>query len=269
VENESQQITHSRDVVLDCIVFEGHESECKVWQREQKCQAKCPYLKRSVIAWLPHYPSTRRKSGRIYHRMVTGLQIARNSGAYMRFMTLTSAPKQKRHIRKSFDVLKLRIKRATVEKDGFVGFKFNRYFCLRTKEGYGVLHVIFWGRFIPQTWLSKNWLEIHGAHRADIRACFTKKRKVSGLVGYLLDRYLVNQPVERMSYGWKWAWLGFCKSWKKVKDVYGEMRAGRRPLPSDRPFFWYNYHNHSVDAWQCILWNPPNSSRQTKLIHFF
>ena len=114
-------------------------------------------------------------------------------------MTLTSAPKNKRPIKKSFAVLKLRKEGATYEKDGFVSFKFNRYSCLHASEGYGVLHIIFWGRFIPQDCLSKNWLDINVAFRADIRASFTKKRRVDGLVGYLLTNYLTRQPIEGMS----------------------------------------------------------------------
>ena len=66
-------------------------------------------------------------------------------------MTLTSPKSPKRIIKKSLDVLKKRIARVTVEKNGFLDFTFNRYFCLRTSaEGKGVLHIIYWGRFVPQ-----------------------------------------------------------------------------------------------------------------------
>lgn len=208
----------------------------------------------------------------------------------MRFMTLTTARRMKRTIEQSFDVLKMRILRATVKKDGFLGFKFNRYFKLRTSEGYGVLHIIYWGRFIPQRWLSKNWDDIHGAKIVDIRKCYSRRRKVNGLVGYLLSRYLQRQPIERMSYGWKWAWLGFCKSWRKFKEIYGQMRkttvSSMRLLNTYKIRLithWNNgfyrktvfiapklnfqglFSNQSVRAWQTLLWQPLSTTRMTKI----
>jgi hypothetical protein len=250
-----------------CSTFEN-KNDCKAWQRTQNCQKDCPYLEGNSPKELPpQAPQDRRKHARAFQRMLTRLQIAKNNNAYMRFMTVTSAREQKRPIKKSFAVLRLRIERATYKRDGFVGFKFNRYFCLRTSEGNGVLHIVFWGRFIPQDWLSKNWLDIHGAFRADIRACFTKKRRVDGLVGYLLTNYLTEQPIERMSYGWKWAWLGFCKSWEHVKRTYSWLRSAGRGEFGAKPNFGFHhvYHNESVDAWHCVLWDHPQTTCQARL----
>lgn len=222
-----------------------------------------------------------RKERRWFQRLATGLQIARNNRAYMRFMTLTSPiGGGRRWIKESFSALKKRIERATWRRDRFWGFKFNRYICFRTSEGNGVLHVIYWGRFIPQAWLSRVWQEIHGAFRVDIRACGTDRKKVNGLVGYLLTNYLKDQPIERLSYGWKWAWLGFCKSWENVKGHYGSLRCGvgeltARVIHKEANFGNYTtrhaiefktmFQRKALSAWECILWNPPDSSRQTKL----
>lgn len=135
-----------------------------------------------------------KKEKRAYQRMVTGLSIGNHQNAYMRFMTLTSSPESKKDINRSFDALKLRVQRATYRKDGFVGFTFNRYFKLKTAEGYNVLHIIYWGRFIPVEWLKSAWDQIHGAFKVDIRACWENKgrkmNRVNGLVGYLLTNYL-------------------------------------------------------------------------------
>lgn len=256
-----------QETELSCITFQN-KNDCQAWKSKQNCPKDCPYLDGNCPKkWLPHYPTERRKKNRIFQRMLTGFQIAQNNNAFMRFMTLTSAPQQKRTMKESFSVLKLRIQRATVEKDGFLGFKFNRYFCLRTSEGHGVMHIVFWGRYIPQEWLSKNWLDIHGAFRVDIRACFTKKRHVDGLVNYLLTNYLTEQPIERMSYGWRWAWLGFCKSWERVKETYGWLRrVGEGEFGVRRGFvFQHVFHNRSVEAWHCTLWEHPSTSRQAKL----
>lgn len=215
----------------------------------------------------------------MYHRLATGLQIGHNQGAIMRFLTLTSSTTSPTSIKKSFDKLRKRIERAKYEKDRFHGFKMNRYYCLRTTEGNGVLHILYWGHFIPQEWISEKWKQIHDASIVDIRKCYTNRRTVNGIVGYLLTHYLKNQPIKRMSYGWRWAWLGFCKSWKNVKDTYGSLKYSTGSLQSvithtransafysDNLFRHFQHgHNHSVQAWWQILLDHPRTSRQIKL----
>lgn len=214
------------------------------------------------------------KNARLYHRLITGLQIGQNQHKFMRFLTLTTATHSPRSVKKSFDILRKRIERAEPFytkgkkkgqfKDGFQGFRFNKYFCLRTSEGNGVLHIVYHGNYIPQSWLSRTWEQIHGAFIVNIKMVYTKRKKVNGLVNYLITNYLQKQPIERMSYGWRWAWLGFCKSWIKTKQTYNAMRATGKPQKR----FWHNYHNHSIDVWQQILWAPPPTTRQLKISKF-
>lgn len=178
----------------------------------------------------------KRKNARMFQRLATGNQIAKYREAETRIITLTSSREKRfyrnrkgeiveRTIRQSWQNLRNRIKRATIEKDGFRGFNLNKYYAVRTSEGNGVYHIPFWGgNFIPQKWLSKTWEKIHGATIVYIQK--VEKKTVAGLTGYLLDRYLTNQPIERISYGWGWAWLGFCKSWENVKLTYNNMRKG-------------------------------------------
>lgn len=188
-------------------------------------------------------------------------------------MTLTSIKYPKRELKDGFDVLRQRIQRARYERDGFHGFKFNRYFCIRTSEGNGVLHIVFWGRFIPQKWLSAQWKDINGAHRADIRKVWDEKRRVGGLVGYLITNYLTEQPIQRMSYGWRWAWLGFCKSWKCVQENYSKMRRFRIPEKVKKGAndtfglrsFHEMYANNSWEAWWTFLHGDRITSTQKKL----
>lgn len=207
---------------------------------------------------------------------MTGLTIAVNNNAKMRFLTLTSANTQKRSIKKSFDVLRKRIRRAKIydkkgyKKDGFQGFNFNRYFCLRTSEGNGVLHIIYWGQYIPIQWLKKNWFDIHGAYQVNIQL-LKQKYGVKRIVNYLITNYLQAQPVERMSYGWKWAWLGFCKSWEKVKETYRDLRFSQStPRKKDwlKTYFSSTRRNRYIEAWKSILKDPPCTSRQKKLTSF-
>lgn len=216
-----------------------------------------------------------KRQRRLFQRMATGLQIAHNQDADMYFMTLTTSNNRVlnkkgeiRSLTDSFRLLKQRIKVATIKRCRFDGFRFNRYYCLKTEEGNGVLHVIFWGHYIPIEWLRCTWEQIHGAFEVGIEQITKKRKGVNGLVGYLLDRYLLNQKrIVRMSYGWKWAWLGFCKSWKHTKQTYGQLRAGYGKFENNIRFKG-RYHFRAVEAWRCTLWQPLATTRKVRLDRF-
>lgn len=232
----------------------------------------------------------------MFQRLATGLQIADNQQQIMRFLTLTTAKQrviikrgnkkgQPRSLKESFDLLRKRIERATYEKCGFKGFKMNRYICFRTAEGNGVLHLVFWGgNYIPIQWLKQTWEEIHGAYQVFIENIDKKKSSISGLVGYVLKNYLMEQKIERLSYGWRWAWLGFCRSWEKVKYKYNLLSktntAILKGLPSWTNYFTTITHTHvnvkwwhkeysyqALPCWKGILWLPPRTNRQTKFFY--
>lgn len=241
-----------------------------------------------------------RKNRRMFHRMVTGNQIAKYRQAETRVLTLTSAEEGKwylgkdgqeheRTIKQSWAALRKRIQRGNNDPQhpelNFRGFKLNKYYAIRTSEGNGTYHIPFWGgNFIPQKWLSMMWEKIHGAKIVYIQ--YVKKRTVAGLTGYLLDRYLQNQPIERISYGWGWAWLGFCKSWENLKSVYCNMRKGKLTYQDGKivydQWIWNPYRDKwqigvkwknkvsakPVSAWKSILGNHRVTSRQTKLIKY-
>jgi hypothetical protein len=210
---------------------------------------------------------------RRYQRLISGLTVGAAHNERMRFMTLTTAKGVKRDINKSFDVLKKRIQRAIYKKDGFNGFKFSRYFKLKTAEGNGVLHIVYRGRYIPQEWLSKAWAKIHkGSYIVDIRELHWRKG-TKKLTNYLIVNYLQSQKTLRMSYGWKWVWLGFCKSWENIKFVYSHwcnfkstFRDLRQNALCDDEIKHRNRMIQNVlPIWSSLMQNPLDVTRQIKL----
>ena len=189
-----------------------------------------------------------RQERRAYQRLTSGLTMGDRQGSFMRFMTLTTASGVKKDINRSFERLKKRIMRASWEKDGFSGFKCNKYFKVKTAEGNGVLHTVLMGNYIPQAWLSKTWAEIHGSPIVDIRALRVGRKGVKGIANYLVSNYLVKQPILRMSYGWKWLWLGAVRSWKNIIKTYG----------------WKS----TLRVWSFLMREPLVNSRQSKIIKF-
>jgi len=97
------------------------------------------------------------KARRWFQRLLSGVTHHQANRRRLRVMTLTTSPRGRacaRDINSSFQVLKQRVKRK------WPGAKFE-YWKLRTSEGNGVLHIIYLGPWIPQSWLSRTWGDIH------------------------------------------------------------------------------------------------------------
>lgn len=160
--------------------------------------------------------------------MLSGLTRAKALGKNVRFLTLTSSPQSNwRKLNAHFQVLRKRIER---------NFGKIEYIKFKTNEGYGVLHVVYVGPFIPQRWLSRNWNEIHGARIVDIRKVRGEKR----IARYLISAYLVTQTFVRMSWSWGWIFRGFVGWRKKFIFWYGFPVCIKKwtSFLSSRVLFW-------------------------------
>jgi hypothetical protein len=133
-----------------------------------------------------------KKQRRAFHRCISGLLRAKGRLERIRFMTLTSSPQSdKEKLNYHFNLLVKRIEYT-------FGFKME-YWKVKTKEGYGVLHVLF----------------------VVVDDKLPRKRK-KGMLISRRRRGVSKQPAERMSYSHKWVCLGFSKKWKTFLITYGK-----------------------------------------------
>ncbi len=115
--------------------------------------------------------------------MMSGLTVGKSRRERLRFMTLTSSLLSLgRNLNADFRALKMRILRK-------YHFKM-KYWKIRTNEGNGVLHIVFRGKYIPQKWLSDQWIEIHESPIVDIRSLYETRKGLQGVVYYLIGSYL-------------------------------------------------------------------------------
>ena len=157
---------------------------------------------------VPKSNSWSKKQKRAFHRILSGFHRADGQNQKIRFMTLTTAKYEDyRRLNADFQVLRKRAKRK-------LGLKID-YFKIKTNEGFGVLHCLTKGGFLPQRWLSQQWHQIHGAKIVDIRGCFGKSKR---LTNYLVKAfYSSKQTFERMSWSWGWVFKGFVGYWETFK----------------------------------------------------
>lgn len=182
------------------------------------------------------------KQRRAYHRIMSGLTHHR--GSKLRFLTLTMAEgTPKRKLMVAWRVFKERVKRLSVGrliKMGYLkpsdigryyrgkglatSFKFD-YVLIRTEEGNGVLHVLYFGEYLPQKWVSDVWREITGnSYIVDIRCVRGIVEEEKGLCRYIIGKYLTGQPhFEHLAYSWGWVCKGFVKIWRRFGRYYASM----------------------------------------------
>lgn len=139
-----------------------------------------------------------------------------------------------------------------------------RYIKVKTSEGGGVLHVIFRKPFnyppIPKNWLHKEWLKIWGSWNTSIDE--VPINDAYRMSSYVVGRYFVDQPVIRMSYGHQWVYSGFVKGFRKVVEIYANMRQSpKKDKEKHTPF------KRAIEVWNKNINNGclPKSSYQKRL----
>ncbi|MBA7708539.1 hypothetical protein ES703_117441 [subsurface metagenome] len=188
---------------------------------------------RRTSSWSP-------KARRWFQRMLSGVTHHEANRRRIRVITLTTSPRARAlgaDLNADFQVLRKRIMRR------WPGAGFN-YWKLRTSEGNGVLHVLYVGPWIPQSWLSQNWDEVHNSPVVWIQE-FKRRRK--RLVSYLLSHYLPAHGdrglYTRMSWSWGWVFRGFASAWAYVwkhgDTMYDAIFEWNKLMRRKDPHYYY------------------------------
>ena len=149
------------------------------------------------------------KARRWYQRLLSGVTHHQGNRRRLRVITLTTGPGALGlDLNDSWQVLLKRIRRRW-RRAGF------EYWKLRTSEGLGVLHIIFSGPWIPHSWLSRSWEEIHFSPIVYIQELRqTRKKMISYLMRHYLPAHDDGRLYTRMSWSWGWVFRGFAGAWR-------------------------------------------------------
>lgn len=153
------------------------------------------------------------KQRRAYQRLLSGLNLAASRNQVVRILTLTTVPGPGyQDLRHPWQALRKRIERKYHAKVN--------YWRLRTNEGArGVLHILYVGPWIPQSWLSRAWYQLVGAPIVYIQ--MLKKRQGSKrIANYMISNYMMHHEFMRQSWSWGWVFRGFVGAWKQVLRIY-------------------------------------------------
>lgn len=200
-----------------------------------------------------------------FHAIESGVLC--HGGKTLRFLTLTSCVGMRGSIEDCFSVFVRRVKRLTPKVllrldyicDADLEFYFPDhgindvltfdYLSVLTSEGVaGVLHVLYFGDWLPQYWVSDVWKDISGvADVVDIR-----KVDVSGDNVLKVARYVVRQcklfkyvsgqsKFIRHSYSSDWVYRGWCHDFDCLRRFCRDVRFGK--------FSRYGVHHPYGDFW--------------------
>ena len=158
-------------------------------------------------------PPWNRQQNRGYQRVKTFMHYTLEAGFKLLWLTLTSAPGS------DFGSLTYHHQQLRQRVERKMGFKGLQHFQVKTLEGNGVLHVLWAYKpaqgeraksfYIPQAWLSRQWEELHGAHRVWVKPVSAGEKSKRRLSKYLMSQYVADQSAYvNMSWSW-WRTFGF------------------------------------------------------------
>lgn len=141
--------------------------------------------------------SWNRKQWMTRRAVMDRLRYWQANGYQCLWVTLTSSPRSSaKRLRSDFQALRKRIARE-------FGFQGVEYVCVDTREGHGVLHMIWAWKdpdarkkasfFVPFPWLQKSWSSLHGAFHVNVKRIGGADRDARALSRYIVAQYCGDQ----------------------------------------------------------------------------
>lgn len=142
-------------------------------------------------------PVWRKKQWTTRRAVLDRLRYWQSDGYQCLWVTLTSSPSSPaERLRADFQALRKRVGRE-------LGFWTMEYVCVDTREGHGVLHMIWaWkdrvqnkrGSFyVPFEWLQASWKSIHGAFHVNVKRIGGEDQDARRLSRYIVAQYCGDQ----------------------------------------------------------------------------
>ena len=115
------------------------------------------------------------------------------------------------------------------------------YFKVETSEGNGVFHILYFGDYLPQKWISDQWLDIHKSPIVDIRATKRGVNNSRKLTRYILTQYVSDQDLlVRCSWSYGWVFKGFVHIWRHLIKALGYKEGLKKwNLLLERKWLWF------------------------------
>lgn len=191
------------------------------------------------------------KKKRAFRNTLFGIKKARILKQKLRFVTLTTSDVEfnseknqllmaEKKSTLSDDIVKLkgRIKRCSpykLYKSDYISYRQLKYYYghdylskklvmeylkVNTNEGNGVIHIVYRGEYIPHSYLSDNWQDIHNSWDVNIKLIDDNKKSDIQISSYLVNQYICNQEKAtylRYSQTFNWIYRGYLNDWNELK----------------------------------------------------
>lgn len=200
----------------------------------------------------PHRPTKwTRQQRRLYQRVRSLFTYWESHGYQFLWVCLTTAP--------GGDASKLAYhhKRIRQQLDRKLDYKGVEFFQVETTEGCGVLHVVWaWkGKrsfYVPQDWLSAEWLRIHGASVVWVSRIGKTQTDRDKVGRYCVSQYCADQRgFVRFSYSWWSCAFPLHTSWERLKTLCSDTYR------NDERHRWERHYHvpiaEMIAVWESLL----------------
>lgn len=195
--------------------------------------------------WIPSWPrkSWSRKQWLTRRAVIDRLRYWQANGYQCLWVTLTSSPSSPTmRLRRDFQALRKRVGRD-------LGYQDFEYVCVDTREGHGVLHMIWAWRdpnprkrvsfYVPFKWLQEQWQGLHGAFHVNVKRIGGADRDARRLSRYIVAQYcgdqnaLVRLSQSRMEVSLSKMRDGLLRALRGLPERYVDAGSYRQGLPLD------------------------------------
>ena len=210
-------------------------------------------------------PSWNKKQWVTRRTVMDRLRYWQARGYQCLWVTLTSSPKSSaKRIRADFQALRKRIGRE-------LGFSGMEYVCVDTREGHGVLHMIWAWRdadqtrkasfYVPFDWLQSSWSTLHGAFHVNVKRIGGADKDARRLSRYIVAQYcggqnaLVRLSQSRMEYPFSKMRAQLLRTIKNLPERYAfgngltESFKGDELTQASNQFLWLAFRQ----AWDDLV----------------
>lgn len=152
------------------------------------------------------------RSRRFRHRFYTGFDA--HAGEIARFFVLTESDEA---IEKGLDLIQKFNELVRYLRRHYGAFE---YCCVRHRQGDKKrinLHVVYFGRFIPQQVIEDWWWKNYASHRSKMGLVYNVKRQA-----WYLSKYLSGEDFERYHFSSGWVFLGWIGYSHWIKREFGQ-----------------------------------------------
>jgi hypothetical protein len=148
-------------------------------------------------------------------------------------------------------ILERRLSYYFPDLEPYDNLRFDYLYVLTSEGAKGVLHILYFGDYINEKWLKKNWNDITGGARQLVIESIENDTNSKKVARYIVSQYVAGQSKYiRHSYSKNWIYKGWRKDFNKLRNFCSNIEEFKNTkISGDFWFEWSKWLN--VERFKC------------------